>query len=104
MAVKKQPEVVFEELDGHELLKKPAALTGTMQARLLARASTLTDDADTVARLDQLADLVDWVTDNLAVSPDKFRKWTVGDGGMERSFSLVMAYVNEVGKLASSGY
>lgn len=93
----------WPDVDGAELLRPPAELRASDQARVLARLGAFEQiDVETVADLDKVADLIDWIGERFAVDEDRFSRWSQGDGGMSRAMALAMAWGAEVGKLSTS--
>ena len=101
----------FDEVEGHELLRPLSKVKGSDQTRLMARLKRLglLDEGDGEATtigfddldLDQVADLIDYISERFALDSDEFDEFTCGEGGFTRALSLVMAYVGEMGKGAA---
>ena len=101
----------FDEVEGHELLRPLSKVKGSDQTRLMARLQRLGlldeagDDAgqDGIADLDldEVADLIDYISERFALDSAEFDEFTCGEGGFVRALSLVMAYVGEMGKGAA---
>ena len=101
----------FDEVEGHELLRPLSKVKGSDQTRLMARLKRLglLDEGDGEATaigfddldLDQVADLIDYISERFALDSDEFDEFTCGEGGFTRTLSLVMAYVGEMGKGAA---
>ena len=101
----------FDEVEGHELLRPLSKVKGSDQTRLMARLQRLGlldeagDDAgqDGIADLDldEVADLIDYISERFALDSDAFDEFTCGEGGFVRALTLVMAYVGEMGKGAA---
>lgn len=100
-------EIVFEEIEGHELLVPFSKVKGSDQARLLKQLQKLNvlgegDLEFESLDFDILADLIDYVAEKFAVNVDKFNSFTSGPGGMQRALNLAIAFAGEVGKGAAS--
>ena len=101
----------FDEVEGHELLRPLSKVKGSDQTRLMARLQRLglLDEAEGEAGqggiadldLDEVADLIDYISERFALDSDAFDEFTCGEGGFVRALSLVMAYVGEMGKGAA---
>ena len=101
----------FDEVEGHELLRPLSKVKGSDQTRLMARLQRLglLDEADGEAGqggiadldLDEVADLIDYISERFALDSDAFDEFTCGEGGFVRALTLVMAYVGEMGKGAA---
>lgn len=101
----------FDEVEGHELLRPLSKVKGSDQTRLMARLQRLglLDEAEGEAGqggiadldLDEVADLIDYISERFALDSDAFDDFTCGEGGFVRALSLVMAYVGEMGKGAA---
>lgn len=101
----------FDEVEGHELLRPLSKVKGSDQTRLMARLQRMGlldeakgdddeigfDDLD----LDEVADLIDYISERFALDSAEFDEFTCGEGGFVRALSLVMAYVGEMGKGAA---
>ena len=101
----------FDEVEGHELLRPLSQVKGSDQTRLMARLQRLglLDEAGDDAGqggiadldLDEVADLIDYISERFALDSAEFDEFTCGEGGFVRALSLVMAYVGEMGKGAA---
>ena len=101
----------FDEVEGHELLRPLSKVKGSDQTRLMARLQRLglLDEAGEDAGqggiadldLDEVADLIDYISERFALDSAEFDEFTCGEGGFVRALSLVMAYVGEMGKGAA---
>ena len=101
----------FDEVEGHELLRPLSKVKGSDQTRLMARLQRLglLDEAGDEAGqggiadldLDEVADLIDYISERFALDSDAFDEFTCGEGGFVRALTLVMAYVGEMGKGAA---
>ena len=101
----------FDEVEGHELLRPLSKVKGSDQTRLMARLQRLEllDKADEnagqggIADLDlnEVADLIDYISERFALDSAEFDEFTCGEGGFVRALTLVMAYVGEMGKGAA---
>ena len=101
----------FDEVEGHELLRPLSKVKGSDQTRLMARLQRLglLDEAgDDAGRggiadldLDEVADLIDYISERFALDSAEFDEFTCGEGGFVRALTLVMAYVGEMGKGAA---
>ena len=101
----------FDEVEGHELLRPLSKVKGSDQTRLMARLQRLglLDEAGDDAGqggiadldLDEVADLIDYISERFALDSAEFDEFTCGDGGFVRALTLVMAYVGEMGKGAA---
>ena len=101
----------FDEVEGHELLRPLSKVKGSDQTRLMARLQRmgLLDEAEGEAGqggiadldLDEVADLIDYISERFALDSDAFDDFTCGEGGFVRALTLVMAYVGEMGKGAA---
>lgn len=101
----------FDEVEGHELLRPLSKVKGSDQTRLMARLQRLglLDEAGDEAGqggiadldLDEVADLIDYISERFALDSAEFDEFTCGEGGFVRALSLVMAYVGEMGKGAA---
>lgn len=101
----------FDEVEGHELLRPLSKVKGSDQTRLMARLQRLglLDEAESEAGqsgiadldLDEVADLIDYISERFALDSAEFDEFTCGEGGFVRALSLVMAYVGEMGKGAA---
>ena len=101
----------FDEVEGHELLRPLSKVKGSDQTRLMARLQRMGlldeakedggeigfDDLD----LDEVADLIDYISERFALDSAEFDEFTCGEGGFVRALTLVMAYVGEMGKGAA---
>lgn len=101
----------FDEVEGHELLRPLSKVKGSDQTRLMARLQRMglldeaKGDGDEVGfddlDLDEVADLIDYISERFALDSAEFDEFTCGDGGFVRALTLVMAYVGEMGKGAA---
>ena len=101
----------FDEVEGHELLRPLSKVKGSDQTRLMARLQRLglLDDAEgepgqggiADLDLDEVADLIDYISERFALDSAEFDEFTCGEGGFVRALTLVMAYVGEMGKGAA---
>lgn len=101
----------FDEVEGHELLRPLSKVKGSDQTRLMARLQRLglLDEAEgepgrsgiADLDLDEVADLIDYISERFALDSAEFDEFTCGEGGFVRALSLVMAYVGEMGKGAA---
>ena len=101
----------FDEVEGHELLRPLSKVKGSDQTRLMARLQRLglLDEAgDDTGQggiadldLDEVADLIDYISERFALDSAEFDEFTCGEGGFVRALTLVMAYVGEMGKGAA---
>lgn len=101
----------FDEVEGHELLRPLSKVKGSDQTRLMARLQRLglLDEAEGESGqggiadldLDEVADLIDYISERFALDSAEFDEFTCGEGGFVRALSLVMAYVGEMGKGAA---
>ena len=101
----------FDEVEGHELLRPLSKVKGSDQTRLMARLQRLglLDEAGDDASqggiadldLDEVADLIDYISERFALDSAEFDEFTCGEGGFVRALTLVMAYVGEMGKGAA---
>ena len=101
----------FDEVEGHELLRPLSKVKGSDQTRLMARLQRLglLDEAGEDAGqggiadldLDEVADLIDYLSERFALDSAEFDEFTCGEGGFVRALTLVMAYVGEMGKGAA---
>ena len=101
----------FDEVEGHELLRPLSKVKGSDQTRLMARLQRLglLDEAGDDAGqggiadldLDEVADLIDYISERFALDSAEFDEFTCGEGGFVRARTLVMAYVGEMGKGAA---
>ena len=101
----------FDEVEGHELLRPLSKVKGSDQTRLMARLQRLglLDEAGGDAGqggiadldLDEVADLIDYISERFALDSAEFDEFTCGEGGFVRALTLVMAYVGEMGKGAA---
>ena len=101
----------FDEVEGHELLRPLSKVKGSDQTRLMARLQRLglLDEAGEDAGqggiadldLDEVADLIDYISERFALDSAEFDEFTCGEGGFVRALTLVMAYVGEMGKGAA---
>ena len=101
----------FDEVEGHELLRPLSKVKGSDQTRLMARLQRLglLDEAGDDAgqggiadlNLDEVADLIDYISERFALDSAEFDEFTCGEGGFVRALTLVMAYVGEMGKGAA---
>ena len=101
----------FDEVEGHELLRPLSEVKGSDQTRLMARLQRLglLDEAGDDAGqggiadldLDEVADLIDYISERFALDSAEFDEFTCGEGGFVRALTLVMAYVGEMGKGAA---
>ena len=100
-----------DEVEGHELLRPLSKVKGSDQTRLMARLQRLglLDEAGEDAGqggiadldLDEVADLIDYISERFALDSAEFDEFTCGEGGFVRALTLVMAYVGEMGKGAA---
>lgn len=102
----------FDEVEGHELLRPLSKVKGSDQTRLIARLKRLglLDEAEGEAAgesgrfnvvdldFDEVADLIDYISERFALDSAEFDEFTCGEGGFERAMNLAMAYVGEMGK------
>lgn len=100
----------FDEVEGHELLRPLSKVKGSDQTRLMARLQRLglLDEGDGEGEpsegliadldLDEVADLIDYISERFALDSAEFDEFTCGEGGFVRALTLVMAYVGEMGK------
>ena len=101
----------FDEVEGHELLRPLSKVKGSDQTRLMARLQRLglLDEAGDDAGqggiadldLDEVADLIDYISERFALDSAEFDEFTCGEGGFVRALTLVMAYVGGMGKGAA---
>lgn len=101
----------FDEVEGHELLRPLSKVKGSDQTRLMARLQRMglldeaKDDGDEIGfddlDLDEVADLIDYISERFALDSAEFDEFTCGEGGFVRALTLVMAYVGEMGKGAA---
>ena len=101
----------FDEVEGHELLRPLSKVKGSEQTRLMARLQRLRlvdEAADDAGQggiadldLDEVADLIDYISERFALDSAEFDEFTCGEGGFVRALTLVMAYVGEMGKGAA---
>ena len=101
----------FDEVEGHELLRPLSKVKGSDQTRLMARLQRIglldeaKDDGGEIGfddlDLDEVADLIDYISERFALDSAEFDEFTCGEGGFVRALSLVMAYVGEMGKGAA---
>ena len=101
----------FDEVEGHELRRPLSKVKGSDQTRLMARLQRLglLDEAGDDAGqggiadldLDEVADLIDYISERFALDSAEFDEFTCGEGGFVRALTLVMAYVGEMGKGAA---
>ena len=101
----------FDEVEGHELLRPLSKVKGSDQTRLMARLQRMglldeaKDDGGEVGfddlDLDEVADLIDYISERFALDSAEFDEFTCGEGGFVRALTLVMAYVGEMGKGAA---
>ena len=101
----------FDEVEGHELLRPLSKVKGSDQTRLMARLQRMglldeaKGDGDEIGfddlDLDEVADLIDYISERFALDSAEFDEFTCGEGGFVRALSLVMAYVGEMGKGAA---
>ena len=101
----------FDEVEGHELLRPLSKVKGSDQTRLMSRLQRLGlldvagDDAGQGGiadlDLDEVADLIDYISERFALDSAEFDEFTCGEGGFVRALTLVMAYVGEMGKGAA---
>ena len=101
----------FDEVEGHELLRPLSKVKGSDQTRLMARLQRMglldeaKSDGDEVGfdelDLDEVADLIDYISERFALDSAEFDEFTCGEGGFVRALTLVMAYVGEMGKGAA---
>ena len=101
----------FDEVEGHELLRPLSKVKGSDQTRLMARLQRLglLDEAGDDAGqggiadldLDEVSDLIDYISERFALDSAEFDEFTCGEGGFVRALTLVMAYVGEMGKGAA---
>ena len=101
----------FDEVEGHELLRPLSKVKGSDQTRLMARLQRLglLDEAGDDAGqggiadldLDEVADLIDYISERFSLDSAEFDEFTCGEGGFVRALTLVMAYVGEMGKGAA---
>lgn len=102
--VDQERQKAFEEVEGHELLVPFSKVKGSDQARLTQQlrhviGDDLEDSDVSMSDMDfnDVADLIDYVSERFAVDPAKFDEFTCGKGGMERALNLTLAYVGEMG-------
>ena len=98
----------FDEVEGHELLRPLSKVKGSDQTRLMARLQRMglldeaKDDGGEIGfdglDLDEVADLIDYISERFALDSAAFDEFTCGEGGFSRALRLVMAYVGEMGK------
>ena len=98
----------FDEVEGHELLRPLSKVKGSDQTRLMARLQRLglLDEGEgepgkggiADLDLDEVADLIDYISERFALDSAEFDEFTCGEGGFVRALTLVMAYVGEMGK------
>lgn len=101
----------FDEVEGHELLRPLSKVKGSDQTRLMARLQRMglldeaKDDGGEIGfddlDLDEVADLIDYISERFALDSTEFDEFTCGEGGFVRALTLVMAYVGEMGKGAA---
>lgn len=101
----------FDEVEGHELLRPLSKVKGSDQTRLMARLQRMglldeaKDDGGEIGfddlDLDEVADLIDYISERFALDSAEFDEFTCGEGGFVRALTLVMAYVGEMGKGAA---
>ena len=101
----------FDEVEGHELLRPLSKVKGSDQTRLMARLQRMglldeaKDDGGEIGfddlDLDEVADLIDYISERFALDSAEFDDFTCGEGGFVRALTLVMAYVGEMGKGAA---
>ena len=101
----------FDEVEGHELLRPLSKVKGSDQTRLMARLQRLglLDEGEgepgqggiADLDLDEVADLIDYISERFALDSAEFDEFTCGEGGFVRALTLVMAYVGEMGKGAA---
>ena len=101
----------FDEVEGHELLRPLSKVKGSDQTRLMARLQRMglldeaKGDGDEIGfddlDLDEVADLIDYISERFALDSAEFDEFTCGEGGFVRALTLVMAYVGEMGKGAA---
>ena len=101
----------FDEVEGHELLRPLSKVKGSDQTRLMARLQRLglLDEAGDDAGqggiadldLDEVADLIDYISERFALDSAEFDEFTCGEGGFVRALTLVMADVGAMGKGAA---
>ena len=103
----KPKEVPFSEIEGHGLLIPFSKVKGSDQLRLLNRLKKLgvmgeETDADSIdiddLDFDEVANLIDYVSEKFAVDSQKFDDFTLGQGGFERAMNLAVSYAGELGK------
>ena len=100
-----------DEAAGHELLRPLSKVQGSDQTRLRARLQRpgLLDEGEgepgkggiADLDLDEVADLIDYISERFALDSAEFDEFTCGEGGFVRALTLVMAYVGEMGKGAA---
>ena len=100
-----------DEVEGHELLRPLSKVKGSDQTRLMARLQRMglldeaKDDGGEIGfddlDLDEVADLIDYISERFALDSAEFDEFTCGEGGFVRALTLVMAYVGEMGKGAA---
>lgn len=96
----------FDDLEGSELLVSISSVKGSDQMRLLGKLTELgllDDKASSDLEIEdldfeKLADLVDYVSEKFAKSPQAFDDFTRGKGGFERALNLVTAYAGALGE------
>ena len=98
-------------MEGHELLRPLSKVKGSDQTRLMARLQRMglldeaKGDGDEVGfddlDLDEVADLIDYISERFALDAAEFDEFTCGEGGFVRALTLVMSYVGEMGKGAA---
>lgn len=101
----------FDEVEGHELLRPLSKVKGSDQTRLMARLQRMglldeaKGDGDEIGfddlDLNEVADLIDYISERFALDSAEFDEFTCGEGGFVRALTLVMAYVGEMGKGAA---
>ena len=101
----------LDEVEGHELLRPLSKVKGSDQTRLMARLQRLglLDEGEgepgkggiADLDLDEVADLIDYISERFALDSAEFDEFTCGEGGFVRALTLVMAYVGEMGKGAA---
>lgn len=101
----------FDEVEGYELLRPLSKVKGSDQTRLMARLQRLglLDEGEgepgkggiADLDLDEVADLIDYISERFALDSAEFDEFTCGEGGFVRALTLVMAYVGEMGKGAA---
>lgn len=100
----------LEDIEGAELLTPPARVKASRRIRLVSRLKNMAmasgEDGESIdlARIDmdELADLLDYISENFALKPDEFDLWTAR-AGVSASLKLAVAYAGVLGKSMTSG-